>query len=128
MSHYLVQCCIFKTRWRPSVFRVRFLFCNFRCQAIYRNYERPRGFSQTIYVRTIFIIWVLALSLTIPWAVVFEIKVSEYDGLRYCVEIWKDEKLGDVYFIVVNVFCFYAIPLLLIFVSNWIIYCHVTPL
>ncbi len=66
------------------------------------------------------------MSLTIPWAVVFEVKVSEYDGLRYCVETWQVEKLGNIYFIVVNLFCFYTIPLLLIFVSNWITYCHVT--
>ncbi len=66
-----------------------------------------------------------AISLTIPWAVIFDIKVSEYDGLRYCVETWKDENNGNVYFIAVNVVSFYAIPLLLIFASNWIIYCHV---
>ncbi len=103
-----------------------FLFSNFRCQAIYRNYERPRGFSKAICVRTVLVIWIAALSLTIPWTLVFEVKVSEYDGLRYCVETWKDKKLGNIYFIIVNLICFYAIPLLLIFVSNWIIYCHVT--
>ncbi len=51
--------------------------------------------------------------------------MSEYDGLRYCVETWKNEKYGNIYFIVINLVSFYAIPLLLIFVSNWIIYWHV---
>ncbi len=68
----------------------------------------------------------MATCLTIPWAVVFEVKVSEYDGLRYCVETWGVEALGDIYFLLVNLVGFYTIPLLLIFVSNWIIYCHVT--
>ncbi len=67
----------------------------------------------------------MAISLTIPWAVIFEIKVSEYNGLRYCVETWGVEKLGNIYFLIVNLDSFYAIPLVLIFVSNWIIYCHV---
>jgi len=66
------------------------------------------------------------MSLTIPWAVIFEVKVSEYDGLRYCVEAWETEMHGNIYFLLVNLLCFYAIPLLLIFISNWIIYCHVT--
>ncbi len=41
------------------------------------------------------------------------------------METWENEKHEKIYFLVVNLVCFYAIPLLLIFVSNWKIYCHV---
>lgn len=100
------------------------LFC--RCKAIYRAMERPRGLSKSQALFTICLIWVCALIMTIPWAVVFDVVKSERDGLFYCLETWSNEQHGKVYFLVANLICCYSLPLVLISLSNVIIWCHVS--
>lgn len=97
----------------------------YRCQAIYQPFKRPRGLSKAQALRTIGFIWMIALVLTIPWAVIFDVIVSKDDGFTYCVETWENEFHGKLYFLIANLLFCYGVPLILISVSNAIIWCHV---
>lgn len=88
--------------------------------------ERPRGLSRFQALFTICLIWIVALLLTIPWAVIFDVTKSEKDGLTYCVETWENKKHGQIYFLVANLICCYSLPLILISLSNVVIWCHVS--
>lgn len=88
--------------------------------------ERPRGLSKSQALTTICLIWIVALLMTIPWAVIFDVSTSSKDGLPYCIETWANEFHGKIYFLVANLIMCYCLPLVLISISNVIIWCHVS--
>lgn len=102
------------------------ILCIFRCYAVYRPLDRYRGISKSQAFKTISFIWLIALILTIPWAVVFEIVISDKDGLSYCNEVWENEFHGKMYFLFVHLIFCYGLPLVIISVSNAVVWCHVT--
>ncbi len=100
-------------------------FFDFRCQAI-KPFKRPRGLSKAQALTVICFIWIIGLLMTIPWAVIFDVIINEDDGFTYCVETWENEFHGKLYFLVANLIFCYGVPLILISVSNGLIWCHVT--
>lgn len=108
-----------------TILNMTTILCDFRCKAIYHPLGRPRGLSKSQALSIICLIWVAALLVTLPWAVIFDV-TRENDGLDYCVETWEDEQHGKIYFLVVNLICCYIIPLVIISASNVVIWCHVT--
>ncbi|XP_046405980.1 neuropeptide SIFamide receptor-like [Ischnura elegans] len=73
----------------------------------------------------IFIIWVVALTTTIPWALFFDLVIifREMPETRLCLEVWPPSLNGDLYFLLANlVFC-YVLPTILIslcYILIWI--------
>ncbi|XP_063243262.1 neuropeptide SIFamide receptor-like [Bacillus rossius redtenbacheri] len=73
----------------------------------------------------IVLIWVFALTTTIPWAVFFDLVSIFRDApeIQLCLEVWPDSMDGDLYFLIGNlVFC-YILPMILIslcYVLIWI--------
>lgn len=55
----------------------------------------------------------------------FTVVTSKQDGLPYCVELWKNPKNGNLYFLYVNLLCFFVLPLGVVFISNVCIWRHV---
>lgn len=58
------------------------------------------------------VIWVLALTTTIPWALFFEL-VAVYDDapdIRMCIEVWPEPLNGTLYFLIANLLCCYLLP------------------
>ncbi len=107
------------------MFLLGFFWKFFRCQAIYSPLLRPQGLSKPQALTTICLIWIMAVLLTIPWAVIFDVIKSGIDGMSHCVETWESEYHGKIYFLVANFLCCYFLPLLLISISNAVIWCHV---
>ncbi len=97
----------------------------FRCKAVYRPFDRPSGLSRSQALFTTCLIWMIALMLTIPWAVVFNV-TDTLNSLPYCSETWENEYNGKLYFLIANFLLCYCSPLLLISISNLAIWCHVT--
>ncbi|XP_018326607.1 neuropeptide SIFamide receptor-like [Agrilus planipennis] len=73
----------------------------------------------------ILLIWFIALTTTIPWAIFFDLVVIFRDApeVQLCVEVWPDSMNGALYFLIANmVFC-YILPMILItmcYVLIWI--------
>lgn len=80
--------------------------------------------NQAIF--TIGLIWILALTLLIPWAVVFEVTSSEEYGIALCIEMWENDFHAKVYFVLANFICCYCLPLVLICITNLVIWRHVS--
>ncbi len=97
-----------------------------RCYAVYRPLDRYRGISKSQALKTISVIWAISLSLILPWAVIFNIIISDKDGLAYCNETWENEDHGNLYFLIANLIFCYGLPLVVISVSNAIVWCHVS--
>lgn len=73
----------------------------------------------------IFIIWVVALTTTIPWPVYFNLTSLSLNSpeILLCVEQWPSKHEEYVYFMVANVIFCYLLPLSLIlicYVMIWI--------
>lgn len=73
----------------------------------------------------IFVIWVIALTTTIPWALFFDLVIIFTDApdIQLCLEVWPDSLNGALYFLIANlVFC-YILPMILItmcYILIWI--------
>lgn len=73
----------------------------------------------------IIIIWSVALTTTIPWAIFFDLVrlFKDAPGVMLCMEVWPNSLDGALYFLIGNmVFC-YILPLILItmcYVLIWI--------
>lgn len=73
----------------------------------------------------IVVIWVIACTTTIPWALFFDLVVifSDAPDVLLCLEVWPESLNGSLYFLVANlVFC-YILPLILIslcYILIWI--------
>lgn len=73
----------------------------------------------------IFVIWVIALTMTIPWALFFDLVVifSEAPDIQLCVEVWPDSLNGALYFLIANLLFCYILPMILItlcYILIWI--------
>lgn len=69
------------------------------------------------------IIWVIALSSTIPWALFFQLVPYTESDIWLCIEVWPDGLDGTLYFLVGNVLACYFVPMALIslcYVLIWI--------
>ncbi|KAG5675444.1 hypothetical protein PVAND_005348 [Polypedilum vanderplanki] len=70
-------------------------------------------------------IWVIALSITLPWALFFQLvpfDISRPD-IELCLEIWPDGSDGTLYFLFANLLACYVIPMALIsicYILIWI--------
>ena len=73
----------------------------------------------------IVIIWIVALTTTIPWAMYFNLFSANppFSDIVFCAEQWPSKYAERVYFIVGNIIFCYLLPLLLIticYVMIWI--------
>ncbi len=93
--------------------------------AVYRPFKRPSGLSRSQALVTTCLIWAIALMLTLPWAVIFNV-IPNTDGFELCVETWENEYHGKLYFLLANFLMFYCTPMIIISISNLAIWCHVT--
>lgn len=76
----------------------------------------------------IFGIWVIALSLTLPWALFFQLVplIPERPDIEMCLEIWPDDTDGTLYFLFANLLACYVMPMILIsicYILIWIKVC-----
>lgn len=64
----------------------------------------------------IFVIWVIALTTTIPWALFFDLVIIFNDApdVLLCVEVWPDALDGTLYFLIANLLFCYILPMILI--------------
>ncbi len=103
-----------------------FPFTRFRSTAIYKSNGQPSGLTRNQAIFTICLIWLVALTLLIPWAVVFNVTNADEFGITSCIEIWENDNHAKIYFVLANFICCYCLPLLLICITNLIIWCHVS--
>lgn len=76
----------------------------------------------------ILLIWIVALTTTIPWPVYFHL-VSVIPGrpeIKFCLEEWPSERDKDIYFIINNVVFCYLLPLVLILICYVMIWVRVS--
>ncbi|XP_075238341.1 neuropeptide SIFamide receptor-like [Lycorma delicatula] len=75
----------------------------------------------------IIIIWVIAVTATLPWALFFEVIVyKEAPDIPMCVEVWPDYLNGNLYFLIANLLFCYILPMILIslcYILIWIKVC-----
>jgi hypothetical protein len=75
-------------------------------------------------------IWVIALSITLPWALFFQLVPFDIErpDIELCLEIWPDGSDGTLYFLFANLLACYVIPMALIsicYIMIWIkVCCH----
>ncbi|XP_018396550.1 PREDICTED: neuropeptide SIFamide receptor-like [Cyphomyrmex costatus] len=73
----------------------------------------------------IVVIWFIALTMTSPWLLFFDL-VSIYDDdpdLRFCLEKWPHPKDGSLFFLIGNLILCYVLPMILIslcYILIWI--------
>ncbi|KAI5712006.1 hypothetical protein M8J75_004946 [Diaphorina citri] len=75
-----------------------------------------------------FLIWVFALSVTIPWAMYFEMipVFQDQPGTMVCAEVWPDPKQGNLFFLIANVLMCYILPTILITLCYLLIWVKVS--
>lgn len=71
-------------------------------------------------------IWFIALSITFPWAMYFQL-VQIFPGIKMCVEQWPDPSDGTLYFLFANLLACYLIPLVMISICYTLIWIKVSP-
>lgn len=105
-----------------SMGKWNFLFSRFRFLAIWwpLKCQITKRRARVIII----VIWVVASTATIPWALYFDLVIfSESPHVLLCLEVWPESLSGSLYFLVVNlVFC-YILPLILItlcYILIWI--------
>ncbi|XP_070509164.1 neuropeptide SIFamide receptor-like [Chironomus tepperi] len=76
----------------------------------------------------IFGIWVIALSLTLPWALFFQLVplIPERPDIEMCLEIWPDDTDGTLYFLFANLLACYVMPMILISICYILIWIKVS--
>lgn len=95
----------------------------FRFLAIWFPTKMPRGLSKFQARIIILCIWISAATIVSPWMVVFVLK--EKDGYSYCVESWSSPFKSKLFFVIGNLILCYALPLVLVILSNGLIWLHV---
>lgn len=77
----------------------------------------------------IVVIWVIALTTTIPLAIFFDLVViyqGDKEEVNVCVEVWPDHLNGSLYFVIAHLLFCYILPMILIsmcYVLIWIKVC-----
>ncbi|BES99711.1 receptor [Nesidiocoris tenuis] len=92
-----------------------------RCVAI--CYPMKWHITSRVVRYAVFIIWLLSLSITLPWALYFQLKPLE-QGSQYllCLEAWPTPHSENVYFVVANLVMCYLLPLVLISICYLLIW------
>ncbi|KAL1138565.1 hypothetical protein AAG570_008628 [Ranatra chinensis] len=71
----------------------------------------------------LFFIWTFSLSITLPWALFFQLMpLEEGSELQTCLEAWPTPYSGNVYFVVANLVMCYLLPLVLISICYLLIW------
>lgn len=75
----------------------------------------------------IFVIWTIALTTTIPWAIFFDLVdvFKDEPDVLLCVEVWPESMSGNLYFVLANLFFCYILPMILITVCYALIWIKV---
>jgi neuropeptide FF receptor 2 len=73
----------------------------------------------------IVLIWFIALTTTIPWAIFFDLVgvFTDAPDVELCIEVWPDSMNGALYFLIGNLIFCYILPMILItmcYVLIWI--------
>lgn len=100
----------------------------FRFRAIHHKFGFTHVVTPDKAVKLVIVIWVLGLMVTLPWAVVFQIKHIEYEDdnfanttishLPFCREEWDSRFQEFLYFLVIHVFACFLLPLIIITLCN----------
>ncbi|KAG7168575.1 Neuropeptide SIFamide receptor-like 6 [Homarus americanus] len=59
----------------------------------------------------IVVIWVFSLTITLPWAIFFNLEPIPETDLHVCTDRWPDEQSGNLYFVLANLIMCYLLPL-----------------
>ncbi|ENN73845.1 hypothetical protein D910_12184 [Dendroctonus ponderosae] len=75
----------------------------------------------------IMLIWCVSLTITVPWAIVFDMVriYSDVPEVQLCMEVWTDPIDGSFYFLMVNFGFGYILPMILITMCYVLIYIKV---
>lgn len=75
----------------------------------------------------IMFIWCIALTVTIPWAIFFDLVLiySDAPDVELCVEVWPEPMNGAFYFLTANLIFCYILPMILITMCYVLIYIKV---
>lgn len=69
-------------------------------------------------------IWVIALSITLPWAMYFQLVpiFPERPDIEMCLEQWPDHADGTLYFLFANLLACYLVPMIVISICYTLIW------
>jgi neuropeptide FF receptor 2 len=72
-------------------------------------------------------IWAIALSITLPWAMYFQLVPiwPERPDIEMCLEQWPNPSNGTLYFLIANLLTCYLIPLIMISICYTLIWIKV---
>lgn len=75
----------------------------------------------------IFAIWLIALTITIPWAMYFQLVpiFPERPDIMMCLELWPDQAYGTLYFLFANLLACYLMPMIIISICYTLIWIKV---
>ncbi|CAB3364245.1 Hypothetical predicted protein [Cloeon dipterum] len=76
----------------------------------------------------IMVIWLVALTTTIPWALFFDLVTvfKEQPDVQICLEVWPPGLDGDLYFLLANLLLCYVVPTILISICYILIWIRVS--
>jgi hypothetical protein len=76
----------------------------------------------------IFAIWLIALTITIPWAIFFQLEPIFRDrpDIMMCLEQWPNPTYGTFYFLFANLLACYLMPMIIISICYTLIWIKVS--
>ncbi|XP_060833784.1 neuropeptide SIFamide receptor-like isoform X2 [Rhopalosiphum padi] len=73
--------------------------------------------------RVVAIIWIISLTITMPWAIYFDLQpMEEGSDNQICLESWPTVESGNLYFVLANLVLCYMLPLTVIAVCYMFIW------
>ncbi|XP_029342413.1 neuropeptide SIFamide receptor-like [Acyrthosiphon pisum] len=73
--------------------------------------------------RVVVIIWIISLTITMPWAIYFDLQpMEEGSDNQICLESWPTVESGNLYFVLANLLLCYVLPLTVIAVCYMFIW------
>lgn len=66
------------------------------------------------YKLAVVLIWMIALTINLPWLFVFTLEPLEGSMAKVCIELWPSQQSGNWYFVFANLIVCYLLPLLII--------------
>lgn len=96
-----------------------------RLHGMYRGIGANRTISGKTALTIILAIWAFGLVLMIPCLLVFDVKYLSKDGISQCVETWPSADHGKYFYLICNLICCYALPLIIIVIANLLIWSKV---
>ncbi|KAF6211457.1 hypothetical protein GE061_011969 [Apolygus lucorum] len=92
-----------------------------RCLAI--CYPMKLHVTSRVVRWVVFVIWTVSLSITLPWALYFQLKpLKQGSQALLCLEAWPTPHSENVYFVVANLVMCYLLPLILISICYLLIW------